>query len=80
MDIGLVGGREGLRSVEESEEEVDIDELIGGRVVTDSVREVEEAGHELEEEEVVGRAFELEEGEEGEIKVLERVGVESGSR
>ena len=60
-----MGGREGLRSVEESEEEVDIDELIGGGVVTDSVREVEEAGHELEEEEVVGRAFELEKVEEG---------------
>ena len=81
MAIGLVGGREDLRSVDGSEEdnETDIDDLIGGGVVTDPVREVEEAGHELEEEEVE-RAFELEEGEEGEIEVLERVGLESGSR
>ena len=50
-----MGGRGGLRSVEESEEdnEVDIDELIGGGEVTDSVREVEETEHVLEEEEVV---------------------------
>ena len=53
--------------------------------MTGSVREVEETSHELEEEEaaavvvVVGRAFVLEEGEEGEIEVLERIGVESGS-
>ena len=54
--------------------------------MTGSVREVEETAHELEEEEeevvvvvVVGRAFVLEEGEEGEIEVLERIGVESSS-
>ena len=48
-----MGGRGGLRSVEESEEdnEVDIDELIGGGEVTYSFREVEETEHVLEEEE-----------------------------
>ena len=50
-----MGGRGGLRSVEESEEdnEVDIDELIGGGEVTYSFREVEETEHVLEEEEEV---------------------------